>query len=176
MIGLLLQTSLHMKGGDITKKDKNTLGAKEELFCLYSAVGYSPTEAAVRSGFQRPSKNGVKLLARKDILKRIGELLKTYEASASAESGLRRIAFGGIGDVLRLISTENIQELDPDALDLFPISELKFSKSGWEIKLFDRIKALDKLAELNSARRDANETDFFDVLNKSAAAISGEKL
>ncbi len=61
--------------------------------------------------------------------------------------GLRRIAFGGIADVIRLLTAEEIKDLDPESLDLVMISELKFQRGGGiEVKLQDRVKALEKAA------------------------------
>lgn len=85
--------------------------------------------------------------------------------------GLRRLAFGDIQDAVTLLfeSDENILNMLP-GLDLFNISEIKRPKGGgMEIKFFDRIKALEKLAGIADADEKQSAFSFYEALEKSAA-------
>ena len=149
-------------------------GSKEELFCLYSAVGFSSKEAAARSGFSHPEKSGVKLLGKEKVRERIEELSKPKVKLREVEAGLRRLAFGDLSDVIRLITAEKISELEPEKMDLMLISELKYSKNGVEVKLFDRMKAVCKLAELAEISAESGEEGFFEALERSAAGLESD--
>ena len=145
------------------------------MFCLYSAVHYSPKEAAARAGLTNPEKSGLRLLAKSSIKQRIEELLRPKIQLSEVESGLRRMAFGDISDVIRLITAEKVSELEPEKLDLMLVSELKYSKNGVEVKLFDRTKAMLKLAELAEFAAESGEEGFFEALNKSAATLGSDE-
>jgi len=86
--------------------------------------------------------------------------------------GLRQLAFGDIRDCLYLLfsSDEDILNNLP-RLNLMNISEIKRPRGGgMEIKFFDRIKALEKLA---AAREDAasEQLNFFSALQQGAKNI-----
>lgn len=88
--------------------------------------------------------------------------------------GLRRLAFGEINEALKLLFEPEEKILNSlDGLDLFNISEIKQSKSGMEIKFFDRFKAIEKLNEFSTVQ-DTSKGSIFDALEKSAAAGNGE--
>lgn len=65
--------------------------------------------------------------------------------------GLRRLAFGEIRDAVKLLYACDEQILEElDTLNLYNISEIKRPKGGGtEIKFFDRLKALERLGELD---------------------------
>ncbi len=71
---------------------------------------------------------------------------KKTDAQLVAE-GLRKLAFGDINDAVRLAFSEELpspQELE--GMNLLNISEIKRVKGGGvEIKIFDRLKALERL-------------------------------
>ena len=68
---------------------------------------------------------------------------------------LSRVAFGKANDCVKLAMEETCSV---DGLDLTLLSEVKCSKNGVvEVKLLDRLKALELLAEL-SDRREAEES------------------
>ncbi len=71
----------------------------------------------------------------------------------SIKKGLEKLAFGSCNDAVVLAFAE---ELPPseiiEKLDLYNVSEIKRVKGGGvEIKFFDRLKALEKLYELENA-------------------------
>ncbi len=145
------------------------ISAKEELFCEYLKILHSPREAAARAGYPFPERNAVRLLKKEGIRQRISEETKGGEAI----SGLRRIAFGGISDVVWLCERGEIPSREElEKLDLFMVSELKFNKSGGiEVKFFDRLKALDLLSEQQMGEGGRAEP-FFRALGCSAARIT----
>ena len=60
---------------------------------------------------------------------------------------LARLAFGGANDAARLALSPG--EVDPGALDLSAVAELKVTdKGGVEVKLVDRVRALETLCTL----------------------------
>lgn len=84
-------------------------------------------------------------------------------------AGLAKLAFGDIADAVRLLMLEET----PDAaagLDLFNVAELKRGKGGFEVKFFDRFRALEALARIaENDSRAANAVPFFEALARGAA-------
>lgn len=83
--------------------------------------------------------------------------------------GLRRLAFGEIKDAVKLLYAEDEEILtELPRLDLFNISEIKRPRGGgMEIKFFDRLKALEKLGELDS-KESKGVPAFFSALEEGA--------
>ena len=141
---------------------------QERHFCYLLANGYSVGEAArmaeIESAeqlMQRQSLTECCRSARPQIPDRV-------------RGGLERLAFGDITDAVRLIYLEQPQDGQIERLDLFNVSEIKRGKNGVEIKFFDRIKALEQLAELSDDGGDGAEP-FYRALNESARrAVGGD--
>lgn len=89
----------------------------------------------------------------------------------SIKEGLKHLAFGNCNDAVVLAFAD---ELPPksviEKLDLFNVSEIKRVKGGGvEIKLFDRLKALEKLYEIeNSSENHDKATEIINALALSA--------
>ena len=79
------------------------------------------------------------------------------------------MAFGRINDALELLK-DDPSEVCAERLDLFNVSEIKRVKGGGvEIKFFDRLEALEKLAELEDRAADSAAADsFFSAVRNSA--------
>ena len=137
-------------------------------------MGFSPKEAAARVGFANPEKSGIKLMSQEKIRERIEEMSGPKVKLREVEAGLRRLAFGDLSDVIRLITAEKVSELEPEKMDLLLISELKYSKNGVEVKLFDRMKAMLKLAELAEIAAESGEEGFFEALERSANSLGSD--
>lgn len=92
----------------------------------------------------------------------------------TVESGYKRIAFGDISDAVRLaFCDEEDANRDFSGLDLFSVAELKRPRGGGiEIKFYDRVKALQCLAEMESGEK--SDTSFFETLEKSAKLLNHE--
>lgn len=152
--------------------NEKRLTKKEEDFCKYYAVLQNPRESAVRAGFEiLPEYRAMCLLSKKSIKNRIRELEKENTADENLISaGFRRLAFGSCADAVKLLLSCNGENSpDIDSLDLFGISEIKYScNKGMEIKFFDRIKALERLSELACNGRDGTAISFYEALERSA--------
>lgn len=86
------------------------------------------------------------------------------------EKGYEKIAFGSIGDAVKLLFMEELKPKEAKKLDLFTVAEIKKPKGGgMEIKFFDRIKALQCLE--NISRQDSSPSSFYEAILKGAEAI-----
>ena len=147
------------------------LSAKEALFCQYYKILHSPREAAARAGYSFPERSALRLL-KKEGVKRELEKQNSY-LKPNAEEGLRRIAFGSIADAVYLATKETpVTKDELEGLDLFMVSELKFSKGGMDVKFFDRIKALDLLRSGETETVGGSAEPFYRALCEGAKNLS----
>ncbi|MBR4282348.1 MAG: terminase small subunit [Clostridia bacterium] len=156
---------------------KSNLTEKEMLFCRFYHATRNPREAAVKSGYKIfPEKVGLRLLSRQDITDALSELNKQTQMGDAA-AGLRRLAFSSISDALRLIFAEEpLSPNDLEGLDLFMVSEIKRPKGGgMEIKFFDRIKALEKLSEIDNISDGNKISPFYSALTEGVKQLSKEQ-
>lgn len=150
---------------------------KEESFCRYYALLGSGREAAQKAGFTvMPEYRALCLLSKKSIAERIKALKDENEPDEKlAAAGIRRLAFGSPSDAVKLmLACAEGKVPDIDALDLFAVSEIKYTQGkGMEIKFSDRLKALEKLAEVSAAGSASNAASFYEALERSAAGCAG---
>ena len=87
--------------------------------------------------------------------------LQRAQCDISRQDVLRRLAqlaFGRANDCVKLVLSE---EPDVDALDLSLLSEVKRNEKGTvEVKLIDRVKALQELLQAGTQTNDAAELFF----------------
>jgi len=156
---------------------KSGLTEKEMLFCnLYSATR-NPREAAARAGYKIfPEKIGLRLLNRQDIKDTLSAMKRQVQ-KGDAAAGLKRLAFSSVSDALRLIYAEEpLSPTELEGLDLFMVSEIKRPKGGgMEIKFFDRIKALEKLSEIDNISDNNRMTPFYNALAEGVKQLSREQ-
>ncbi len=152
--------------------NEKKLTKKELDFCRWYVLLRNMRESALRSGFTiLPEQRALSLLSKKSIRQKIAELEKENSADQKLVSaGLQRLAFGSITDAVKLIlSTNDNSSPEIDSLDLFNVSEIKFtSGKGMEIKFFDRLKALEKLSDLSCDDSDDGMLSFYQAIEKSA--------
>ena len=152
--------------------NKKKLTNKELDFCRHYVRLRNPKEAALHSGYTLlPEYRGVTLLSRKEIKDKITELEKENPATSNLVSaGLQRLAFGSVSDAIRLILSVNDNcSPDIDSLDLYNVSEIKITNGkGMEIKFFDRLKALERLAQLSCDDRENDAFSFYEAIERSA--------
>ncbi|MBQ8784260.1 MAG: terminase small subunit [Clostridia bacterium] len=157
---------------------KNGLKPKEKLFCIYYCQYRSGISAAALAGYPFAKSASAKLLARKDIRNEI-ERLDSDSAVTEHEisGGYRLLAFGDCSDAFRLLFCDEVpDENELEKMNLLNISEIKRPKNGGiEIKFFDRLKALEKLSELSPASEDNSALPFYDVIERSAAAMRDDE-
>lgn len=160
------------------KMKEKTLTQKEILFCTYYCIKQNGAEAAYKAGYSvMPERAAMKLLRKEKVRERIAQLLRDSRVSGSeVEAGLRRIAFGCIGDAVKIALNENISEDELKAMDLFGVSEIKVSRGkSVEIKFFDRIKALEKLSQLVRDNAVSSTDSFFKAIEEGAGALRAER-
>jgi len=148
--------------------------AMNEFCCQYALIG-DPEEAAVRAGFDRKNAlyEAVGFLRSEECQKTITAFRSALADSECIRSGLKRLAFGSCKDAVFLAFAEEMPSAAViEDLDLFGISEIKRVKGGGvEIKFFDRMKAMEKLYELENA---FSEHDKAAELIKALTSSVGE--
>lgn len=149
----------------------NKTTQKEKLFCRYYQQTGNYREAAARAGYSQPERQGLRLLGTKRIADELAESPCKAPVSEEIIKGLRRLAFGSIADPIRLMFAEDIPD-NIDSLDLFCVAEIKRPKGGgMEIKFFDRLKALEHLAQLSQEFTVSSAEPFYKALEDSAKEL-----
>lgn len=154
---------------------KKELTQKEKLFCRLFAQTLDARQSASRAGYRlNPDKAAIKLLSRDEINEQISQFSQQSSfVDAGARKGYNRLAFGSAADAVKLmLFAERMTPEEIETLDLFNVSEIKIGKGGTvEIRFFDRLKALDKLGESETARQTTPD-DLLLALENGAAQIS----
>ena len=131
------------------------------MFCCYYAVLGNIGEAAAKAGFPEETAlvEGMECLRSAACRKKISELRELIAGSREVIAGLKRLAFGSCRDAVVLAFAEELPPAEViGKLDLFNVSEIKRVKGGGvEVKLFDRLKALEKLFELENTFSDRDK-------------------
>ena len=144
------------------------INEKERLFCLYFARGDGVKQAARKAGCtENPEQAGLRLLESRRIQRRVKRLAAAY--SRPAATALGRLAFGSHSDGIRL-ALGRAAGTDLDELDLFCVSELKWSKDGaLDVKFYDRLRALELLAETANTEEGGTLENLYRALETTAA-------
>ncbi len=149
--------------------EKKALSHKELTFCHQYIQTGNPTEAARISGYKgNLERKGTELVSNPQIHKAIESMFKEKKKNLTykATTGYERLAFGSISDCIKLLFSETLTPKDLDQMDLFNISEIKKPKEGaMEIKFFDRLRALEKLEQIETEQKNDKEP-FFAALEK----------
>lgn len=114
-------------------------------FCRAYLRTMDPERAAAECG----QRDGFSLLASRAVQTRLEKMRTDAAGQLRREDALRRLAqlaFGRANDAARLALRPG--EVDPEGLDLSAVSELKVTDKGVEIKLVDRVRALETLCSL----------------------------
>lgn len=149
---------------EITEEKKTA-----ELFAANLFSLGNPEEAALRIG-ARPEEAiflGCGLMKNPEVRRILKRLGKCRSSETEASAGLRRLAFGRINDALELLKDDQ-SGVSAERLDLFNVAEIKKVKGGGvEIKFFDRLEALERLAEIESRASETSAADsFFNALGR----------
>jgi hypothetical protein len=156
------------------------LYTKQRLFCYYMARMDDPVEAALRAGYSAKAARGeaIRLLTRGDVQAEVERCRKEARENRSdvALAGLCRLAVGGTGDAARLVCrAERPDEKELAAMDLFAVSELRRGKDdALEIKMYDRLKALELLLDYHSKEQEAEGGSIYSALGAAATGAGGE--
>lgn len=145
----------------------------EEMFCRAFLDTRNAREAAARAGYRSPLKQGVKLMAGEEVAKELDRLLHREPCTDEVTQGLRRVAFGSVADGVRLaLSAGEVTAGELENMDLFNLSELKFSKGGVvEVKFYDRMEALDRLYRVAQEQKQ-NGDPFYHAMELGARALA----
>ncbi len=115
-------------------------------FCRAYLRTMDPERAAAESG----RRDGFSLLGSRAVQERLERMRTDAASQLRREDVLRRLAqlaFGRANDAVRLALRPG--EVDPEGLDLSAVAEIKVTdKGGVEIKLVDRVRALETLCSL----------------------------
>lgn len=157
------------------KNSSKELTKKELIFCQNYINTGNAAEAARFAGYKvMPHQKASELLLKRKIKEKIESMYKEKRKNLSycATIGYERLAFGSISDSIKLLFSENLRPEDLDKMDLFNISEIKKPKEGaMEIKFFDRIRALEKLEQINNDNFQ-NKDPFYRALEESVKKFS----
>ena len=149
---------------------KHKLTAKEKEFCLCFLQSGDATLSAREAGFADAQRTGRRLLCEERIASELERLaaIQNRLLGVAAATGYRRLAFGNAADAVSLVFEQEPDRETLGRMDLFLVSEIKRPKDGaMEIKLFDRVKAMEKLETMSAESRTSDS--LFDAIGKSAA-------
>lgn len=85
--------------------------------------------------------------------------------------GYQKLALGPVGDAVRLMMAEDGDWLDYQKLDLMNLAEMKRGKGVIELKFFDRLAALDRLAQLAREEESGGLDRFCAALSQGAKEL-----
>lgn len=148
---------------------KKKLTKRERLFCEYFCESGNLYEAATLSGYKNPKAISMSLSSDPVICDEIDRIIKgkTRLLSALVLVGLKRLAFSSISDAVSLLYKDAPTKEVIESLDLFSVSEIKKTDKSVEIKFFDRIKALEKLSQIDT-KEGMSASSLIDALSISA--------
>lgn len=87
------------------------------------------------------------------------------------EKAYKKLIFGSSADAVKLIiAGDTLCSKEIDQMEWFSISEIKSVKGGgYEIKFFDRLKAVEGLYKMTQEQHDPNEnSSFFDAIQQAS--------
>ena len=157
-------------------KNSEKLKKKEIIFCHQYLKTGNPKEAALLSGYtSSPEAKAMSLLSKPEICHKIDELYKEKKKNFiyRATIGYERLAFGNISDAIRLIFSEKLNFDEIEKMNLFNIAEIKKPRDGaLEIKFFDRLRALEKLEQIDTQQSSEQNHQFYTALENSIQKLS----
>ncbi len=137
-------------------------------FCRAYLRTMDPERAAAEIG----RKDGYAMLGKKATQQKLERMRSDAAAQLKREDVLRqlaRLAFGRVDDAVRLALRR--EEAGLERLDLTAISELRVTEKGVEVKMADRVRALETLWKLLETGEESAQSD---PLYQALAALSGE--
>ena len=143
----------------------------ERVFCRVYLETMDPEQAAAATG----QGDGLALLGRKSIQKRMERMRGAAAGQLRREDVLRhlaRIAFGRVNDAVELALRP--ETATPAQMDLSALSELKVTEKGVELKLVDRIRALETLFRLLEQGDSDGAEGLYQALEAVAGALGDE--
>lgn len=137
----------------------------ERAFCRRYLRWMDPERAARESG----AEDGCALLQKKSVKKKL-QRMRECAADVGHEDVIRRLcelAFGRANDAVKLALGEELSQEEIERLDLSAVSEFKRGSNGSvEIKLIDRVRALELLHDLLGTADDGAAAEFFRAMGE----------
>jgi len=93
------------------------------------------------------------------------------ELRRTVVEGYRKLALGPVGDAVKLMMAEEGERLDYAGLDLLNLAEMRRGKGVIELKFFDRLEALDRLAQLAREEESGGLDRFCAALSQGAKEL-----
>ena len=144
-------------------------GNRKRDFCAAYLRTMDPEQAAEAAGRE----DGFATLALKSVRRRLEKMRGAAAGELRREDALRRLAqlaFGRANDAARLAMAP--REVDPGGLDLSAVAELKVTdKGGVEVKLVDRVRALETLCALLEERSGGGAEELYRALEDAAGQL-----
>lgn len=85
--------------------------------------------------------------------------------------GYRKLALGPVGDAVKLLMAGEGDRLDYGELDLMNLAEVRRGKGVIELRFFDRLAALDRLAQLAREEESQGMDRFCAALSQGAREL-----
>lgn len=126
---------------------------------------YLRTMDPERAAAECERRDGFSLLGAKAVQMRLEKMRADAAGQLRREDVLRRLAqlaFGRANDAARLALRPGA--VDPEGLDLSAVSELKVTDKGVEVKLVDRVRALETLCSLLESDGDGGAEALYQAL------------
>ena len=143
---------------------------EENVFCRAFLRTMDPERAAAEAG----KKDGFSALKKMAMQETLEEMRLSAVSQIRREDVIRRLAqlaFGRANDAVRLALHPEIA--DPEMLDLSALSELKVTDKGVEVKLIDRVRALEALHSLLENGGDGGAEELYRALEDAAGQVEG---
>lgn len=141
-----------------------------EKFCCAYLRTMDPERAAAEAEQQ----NGFAFLERKTTQARLEKMRSGAAGQIRREDAVRRLAqlaFGRANDAVRLALRP--EEVDPETLDLSAVAEFKVTDKGVEVKLTDRVRALETLFNLLESEEDSGMEALCRTLEEASGQMEG---
>ena len=142
----------------------------DEAFCRAYLRTMDPERAAAESGHR----DGFALLGRKRIQERLEKMRSDAAGQLRRDDAVRRLAqlaFGRANDAVKLAL--HAGGTDPDQLDLSAVAEFKVTDKGVEVKLVDRVRALETLCSLLESGEGHGAEELYRALVEAAEEAEG---
>ena len=142
----------------------------DEAFCRAYLRTMDPERAAAESGHR----DGFALLGRKRIQERLEKMRSDAAGQLRRDDAVRRLAqlaFGRANDAVKLAL--HAGGTDPDQLDLSAVAEFKVTDKGVEVKLVDRVRALETLCSLLESGEGPGAEELYRALAEAAEEAEG---
>lgn len=141
------------------------------VFCRAYLRTMDPERAAAEIG----RRDGFGLLGRKSTQEKLNRMREAAAGQLRRDDAVRRLAqlaFGQANDAVKLAI--HAGELDPEGLDLSAVAEFKVTdKGGVEVKLVDRVRALETLCGLLESGEGHGAEELYQALAEAAGEMEG---